>query len=722
MHEKTLENWVKDELEKLRARVSELESREDQLLKKLRHKEAFYLKILDELPINIFLEDSDGHTIFANKQACEANGLKLEELVGKTVHDFFPEYIANKVRQDDLQVWEEKRLITQEVITGFKGKESHALTGKTIIHINESEEDFLLGFALDISDRVRAETLLRESEEKFRNLIEQAADSLFLLDLHGQIINVNSAACELLGYTKEELLQKKGNVLFNTLSNKISTIFKDVSGNKSSHFEDKIKGKEAIDISVDINLRQVQIGDRPLFLAMCRDIRDKKKAEAMMEHMAYHDALTGLPNRWFIESKLQHILTFNDGLETRFGILLLDLDRFKVINDSLGHQSGDLLLKKVTERLQKVMEEGCVLARFGGDEFIVLVPKLQENKRVCMISEKIMGIMEEPFTIHDQKFTVTTSIGISIYPEDGMDANTLIKNADLAMYRSKDQGRNEYTFFNVSMNEFAIDRMDKEILLRQALENNEFVLYYQPKMNIHTGDFQGVEALIRWKKNNEILYPDSFIHIAEETGLIVPIGEWVIREACRQCKAWHDSGMDKIMVSVNISMQQFHKQKLEELIAAILQETQLSPESLELELTESTVMKNPKEAAIVLNNLKALGISISIDDFGTGFSSLSYLKHFPIDILKIDRSFITNLEWDEANTAIASAVISMARSLNMKVVAEGIETKEQLDFLKGKNCDFAQGYLISRPLEESHITHFLERNLKYNNKTATLHQ
>jgi EAL domain-containing protein (putative c-di-GMP-specific phosphodiesterase class I) len=262
------------------------------------------------------------------------------------------------------------------------------------------------------------------------------------------------------------------------------------------------------------------------------------------------------------------------------------------------------------------------------------------------------------------------------------------------------------------MKEDAIERMDKEILLRKALDENEFVLHYQPKMDILTGKIQGMEALIRWKNDQgKILYPDSFIDIAEETGLIVPIGDWVIREACQECKRWQDAGLTDLSVSVNLSLQQFHKQNLEQLIASVLEETGLSASSLELELTESTVMKHPAQAAIVLNNLKSLGVSISIDDFGTGFSSLSYLKHFPIDTLKIDKSFIMNLEWDEANTAIASAVISLAQSLNLRVVAEGVETKEQLDFLRSKNCNLAQGYFISKPLESIKALSFVQDNI-----------
>jgi diguanylate cyclase (GGDEF)-like protein/PAS domain S-box-containing protein len=699
------------EMDSLKKRIEDLEKIEAELMRKLRINDDYISKVLDALPINIFLEDPDGKTIFANEQACKANGKSKEELIGKTVYDFFPESIASDVRNGDLSVWENRRLTTREIKTGFQGKENYMFAGKTIIQLEESKEDFLLGFALDITDRIKAEQLLRESEEKFRSLVDQAADSFFLISPSGHIIDVNMTAIELLGYKKNELLKLTAEDLFIHLKDKITKRWK---GNKSYRFEDFILTKEKEEVPADINVRQVKIGGQPYFLALCRDIRDKKQAEELMEHMAYHDALTGLPNRWYTQTWLEGRLVNSLSGKKPFGILLIDLDRFKVINDSLGHHAGDLLLQRVSVQLQEAIgkEKGNILARFGGDEFMILLPDAKSAKDAFVVCERIMEIMTEPYYIYDQKFNITASIGICLFPEDGQDVNTLIKNADMAMYRSKEQGRNCYSLFNPSMKEDAIERMDKEILLRKALDENEFVLHYQPKMDILTGKIQGMEALIRWKNDQgKILYPDSFIDIAEETGLIVPIGDWVIREACQECKRWQDAGLTDLSVSVNLSLQQFHKQNLEQLIASVLEETGLSASSLELELTESTVMKHPAQAAIVLNNLKSLGVSISIDDFGTGFSSLSYLKHFPIDTLKIDKSFIMNLEWDEANTAIASAVISLAQSLNLRVVAEGVETKEQLDFLRSKNCNLAQGYFISKPLESIKALSFVQDNI-----------
>ncbi|MEH7301740.1 putative bifunctional diguanylate cyclase/phosphodiesterase [Neobacillus drentensis] len=570
-------------LEELQLRIDELEKREVELQKQLRLHTSLHSRVLDALPINVFLEDPEGRTIFANKQACLANGLSLDELVGKTVFDFFPQHIAQLNREIDLEVWEERRLITREAKVGFQGKESIMFSGKTIIELPESGKDFLLGFGLDITDL--------------------------------------------------------------------------------------------------------------------------KKAEKKIEHMAYHDALTGLPNRWFIKAYLEKYLhDFPMGNNQILGVVLLDLDHFKVINDSLGHQAGDALLQAVAERLRDTVGKENILARFGGDEFVLIIPNVSSLDMVNELCDYILDVMKEPFWINKQRFTISPSIGICLHPEHGSDMNNLIKNADLAMYHSKEKGRNCYSLFVPNMKVHAMVRMDMEINLRQALEKQEFVLHYQPKMNLKTGRISGMEALIRWKSDeNKLLYPDTFISIAEESGLIVPIGEWVLRKACSECKMWHDAGFDELTVSVNISPAQFQKQNLEEVISVILFETGLPPRALELELTESTVMKEPELASKILKNLKSLGISISIDDFGTGFSSLSYLKNFPIDTLKIDKSFIMNLGYDEENSAIVTAVIALAHILKLKVVAEGVETLDQLDFLQLGACDLAQGFYISKPVEINSI-------------------
>ncbi|WP_051120149.1 sensor domain-containing protein [Bacillus sp. 1NLA3E] len=454
------------ELEELRSQNTELEREKQELSKKIRVNESLYLSVLDALPINIFLEDPEGHTIFANREACQSNGIALKDLIGKTVFDFFPRPIAEINRALDLEVWHQRKLITKEVLAGFKGEKHHMFSGKTIIHINESKEDFLLGFGLDISDRVRTEALLRESEEKFRSVIEQASDSIFLIGMDGRFKDINPTACEVLNYSKEEFLSMSTELVFSRIPEKIKLLHNVSNENLSSNFEDIMTGKNNTLIPVDINIRLITIGEKKMFLALCRDISDKKRAEAQIKHMAYHDALTELPNRWFIQSYLQDFISNNDTNKPILGVFLLDLDYFKIINDSLGHDAGDLLLIEVSKRLGTATENiDSVLGRFGGDEFIFLVPHLSSKDDISMLCEKIMREMYEPFIIFDQKINISASIGVSLYPKDGEDLNTLIKNADLAMYGSKDQGRSCYNLYNPNMKTQAIERMDLEILL-----------------------------------------------------------------------------------------------------------------------------------------------------------------------------------------------------------------------------------------------------------------
>ncbi|WP_147534623.1 sensor domain-containing protein [Bacillus marasmi] len=688
-----------DNIELLRSQIERLKQKNLELEKQIRIKESLYLSVLDALPINIFLEDPEGRTIFANRNACEIHGLKTDDLIGKTVFDFFPQHIAEINRAYDMEVWKQRKLITKEVPAGFKGETHHMFTGKTILHINESNQDFLLGFGLDITDRVRVEDKLKESEEKFRNVIEQAADSIFLIGTNGMLIDLNPIACEVLGYSKNELLQMNIDSLFKSLAMELNSLVLNDENHSIANLEDYLISKGQVYVPVDINIRLIKIGDKKVYVALCRDIREKKRAEAQIEHMAFHDALTDLPNRWYIQSYINHYISNQNNTKERLGFILLDLDYFKVINDSLGHDAGDMLLMEVAHRLQMTINNTKnILARFGGDEFIILLPHITNEQEVLSLSDNINSQLSKPFIILGDKFNISASIGISLYPTDGEDLNSLIKNADLAMYHSKEKGRGCFSLYNPIMKMKAIERMDLDIQLREALKSTDFFLHYQPKLNLKTGQVNGMEALIRWKnQHNRILYPDSFIQIAEETGLINQLGEWVLREACFQCKEWHDRGYNDLTISVNISPKQFQQNNLEELIISVLDETGLPPWSLELELTEGIVMKDPEAAVHVLTKLKDLGIKISIDDFGTGFSSLSYLKLFPIDTLKIDKSFIMNLGEDMPSSKIVLAIISLAHSLNLDVVAEGVENLEQFDFLMESDCDVAQGYFISKP-------------------------
>jgi diguanylate cyclase (GGDEF)-like protein/PAS domain S-box-containing protein len=455
-------------------------------------------------------------------------------------------------------------------------------------------------------------------------------------------------------------------------------------------------------------------------IVSAHDITDRKLAEELkrkheekIEHLAYHDVMTNLPNRaLFLERLGQVLAQGNRDSSIQAAILFADLDRFKTINDTLGHATGDELLRHMAARMRDVLREGDTVARLGGDEFVILLPRLLTAQEAAQVAAKSVEIMAAPFLIHGHELHVTTSLGISLYPKDGEDVETLLKHADTALYQAKNLGRNQYQFFNRSMNAQAHERLLLENSLRKALERNEFMLYYQPQVDLRTGKTTGIEALIRWKHpEHGMIFPNDFIPIAEETGMINEIAEWVIKTACRQVSTWQKSGFigSHFRVAVNLSARQLQLARLPEMIRTILKKTELKPEFLELEITESNLMADPESAIVILQKLHNMGIHITVDDFGTGYSSLAYLKRLPIDRIKIDRSFVNDIPGDENDVAIVQAILAIAQQLNMHVLAEGVETIEQRNFLLEQNCEEAQGYLFSKPLSPEDCSEFLEK-------------
>lgn len=431
------------------------------------------------------------------------------------------------------------------------------------------------------------------------------------------------------------------------------------------------------------------------------DITATQAMAVKMAHLAQHDFLTNLPNRALLNDRIAQAIGLAKRRETHLAILFLDLDNFKHINDSLGHAIGDMLLKSVTERLCACVRSSDTVSRQGGDEFVILVTDDKSAENAAFTAEKLLKSLATPHSINKHELYVTTSIGISSYPADGTDAETLIKNADTAMYQAKERGRNNFQFFKPEMNVRAVERQVIEANLRLALIRNEFSLHYQPKINLESGVITGAEALLRWTHPQwGMVPPIRFINIAEDCGVIIPIGRWVLREACAQTKQWQDAGLTIAAISVNISAVEFRRQDFVEGVRTILEETGLSPNCLQLEITESVLMHNAETSVAILQQLKDMGIQLAIDDFGTGYSSLSYLNQFPIDVLKIDQSFVNDIGTSktDGDGVIVSAVIAMGNSLNQKVIAEGIEKHGQLSFLKAQHCEEGQGYIFSRPL------------------------
>jgi len=446
----------------------------------------------------------------------------------------------------------------------------------------------------------------------------------------------------------------------------------------------------------------------------------RRQAEDRVRQLAYFDDITGLPNRAFFKERLTQALELARRHERKLALLFLDLDNFKRINDTLGHSTGDILLNEVAKRLLvnlrvsdailqgKPTADSKDVARLGGDEFIVLLGEIRQPTDAGLVATRLLESLARPVSLAGHDVTVTASIGVAVYPDDGETAETLLKNADMAMYFAKREGRNGFQFFTEAMNAAALKRLTTENLLRQALERGELSLHYQPQIDVAAGTLSGMEALLRWN-SAELgpISPADFIPLAEETGLILPIGEWVLRTACAQAKAWRDAGASLPRVAVNVSVRQFAQDRFPALVEAVLRETGLEPQALELEITESVLMKDGAAALDTLRELKKLGVQLAIDDFGTGYSSLSYLKQFPIDRLKIDRAFVCAVNTDPQDRAITTAVIAMADSMNLSVTAEGVETADQLQFLKTRNCAEVQGYYLSRPLPAGDAERFL---------------
>jgi diguanylate cyclase (GGDEF)-like protein len=451
--------------------------------------------------------------------------------------------------------------------------------------------------------------------------------------------------------------------------------------------------------------------DRELLLRSMRYSIERKRYQVQLEHQANYDALTGLPNRSLLNDRLRQAVYAQRG-QRNIAVAFMDLDHFKLINDSLGHSTGDKLLKGMAERLRAVLREGDTVGRVGGDEFVLILNDQTNEEVVFRTMQRIAAKVAEPIVIEGRELYVTCSAGISLYPQDGRDVDTLLRNADAAMYRAKEHGRANFQFYTSEMNERVSDRLALESALRRALERREFLLHYQEKVDLRTGEIIGAEALVRWSHPEwGLVRPARFIPIAEETGLIVPLGEWVVHEAARQARAWLDAGLDPGIVSVNLSARQFRQEGLVRSVSRILEETGLDPARLEMELTESMVMHNMETAVATLQGLKSLGVTLSVDDFGTGYSSLSYLKDLPIDTLKIDRAFVRDIGTGaEAEDGIlAQAIISLAHAMHLKVIAEGVETDAQVHFLKRHGCDQVQGFLYGEPVPPAEFARLLAR-------------
>ncbi len=548
--------------------------------------------------------------------------------------------------------------------------------------------------------RVRADTTLRQAATVF----ESTREGVVITDLTPRILTVNRAYTEITGYTPEEVRGRDPGMLKSGRQDDAFYQTMWASLQASGHWQGEIwnrrKNGEIYPQLLTISTVHDGEGVASHYVGVMTDISQLKQSEARLEHLAHYDPLTDLPNRLLLQSRLEHALERAERYQQQVAVLFIDLDRFKNVNDSLGHPVGDELLEALAKRLSNRLREDDTFGRLGGDEFLLLLENLDHPQDAAGVAQTMIQLLELPFELPSgHEVYVGASIGISLYPEDGSSATELIKNADVAMYQAKEQGRNTTRFYTPTLTVAAKERLDMESRLRRALANGEFLLHYQPQVDARTGALIGCEALLRWNSPEEgMISPLRFIPLAEETGLIVPMGEWVLRTACAQARAWMDAGQEPLVMAVNLSGRQLRQRDIARRVAGILEETGLPAGYLKLELTESMIMGHGEQAVDLLRALKELGLRLSIDDFGTGYSSLAYLKRFPIDELKIDQSFVRDIPHDLNDTEIAAAIIALARNLNLSVVAEGVETVEQLDFLSRQGCGAFQGYLFSRPM------------------------
>jgi diguanylate cyclase (GGDEF)-like protein/PAS domain S-box-containing protein len=556
----------------------------------------------------------------------------------------------------------------------------------------------------NITERKRLEQSLRKAEEKYRAIFEGAVVGIFQSTPEGRYINVNPAMAHMLGYdSPEELVASITDIsqqvyVDHEHREELTRLLRD--GGMVKNFECEVYRKDGSKMWFSANVRAVsEDGVLVGYEGTNEDINARKVAEERVQYLAYYDALTGLPNRTLLQDRLTKLLADAHRQKYKIALLFLDLDRFKDINDSLGHSVGDLLLKEVAERLKRWGREQDTVARLGGDEFLIALTHITDTSDAAVAAERLMDAMTAEFVIQGHSLHVSCSIGVSIFPEHSADCETLIKNADAAMYRAKDSGRNNFRFFTEDMNAQAVERLSLENSLRSALAKQQLFLMYQPEMDIATGRITGLEALLRWQHPElGLVPPDKFIRIAENSGLILPIGEWVLRTACSQARKWQDEGLPVVSVAVNVSAVQFRQENFCELIRKVLHESGLAPQYLELELTESLLLADEAVTFSVLQELRAMGLTLAIDDFGTGYSSFNYLRLFRVSKLKIDRTFIRDVTVNPDDAAITAGIIGMAKSLKLKVIAEGVENEAQMSFLRAHKCDEIQGYYFSKPL------------------------
>ena len=670
--------------------------------------DALLRLIADSVPALMAYYDLPGlRCQFANQGYAAYNGHTTESIIGLTVQEVISDkawaaiqpHVERSIRREHVKYTHEQT---------FPNGEVRMIEVNLIPHFDAHSQQ-LGSFVLitDITERWRAERTVRQSEERMRKFTE-ATDEAIVFHRDGIITDGNEALTRLTGYALPEVV---GLSIFNFISPEWRAVALDYTrSGREDPYEVTIRHKDGHAIPVEVVGKTMPLHHADYRIVVVRDITARKQAQEREAFITLHDSLTQLPNRHFLMEQLSQVLSLARRRHGRVAVLFMNLDHFKTVNDSLGHHAGDQLLRNVAERLRNGVSDADVVARLGGDEFVVVLTDIQTPDDAAMVADKLLDSMQGVFTVDHLPLTISPSIGISLFPDHGASADVLLRCADAAMQHAKESGRGNRQFYAASMDASALNVLHQERLLRDAIAHNGFVLHYQPQICLADGTLQGLEALVRWRHPERgLVGPGEFITFSESRGLITPIGRWVMREACRQLKAWQDEGLAPVPVAVNLSALEFRQRDVAAEIAAVLRETGLAPQYLDIELTESVLMHQTGQVLDTLNAIKALGVGISIDDFGTGYSSLAYLKRYPIDKLKIDRSFVADTPSNTDDVAIVTAIIQMGRSLQLQTVAEGVETQAQIELLAGLGCDLMQGFVVSAPLDAEATERWLRR-------------
>lgn len=647
----------------------------------------------------------DGRMLHGNAAALKFYGYDLESFTRLTIHDLdvhfrresWPQHWAALKRNRALTVTVQHRnaagvFYPVEVVDNYQSVDGHEFS-IAVIRLVEHRDD-----------RARRMQLMEFS-------VDQMTDSALWIARDGRIIFANDATCRNLGYTHDELVKMtvydiNPSVTPETWPGEWERLRK----HKTLTFETAHRRKDGRMMPAEVNLNLVQVYEQEYNCVFVRDITERKLHEAELTRLATHDVLTGLPNRNLLNDRIDHAILHAKRNKEYAGVMLVDLDKFKFVNDNMGHDAGDGLLKEVASRMKSILRASDTVSRLGGDEFVIVLEGVAHPEDCAVVGQKLMETIAKPMTVGESVMEIGASVGIAVYPLDGEDAASLMKNADIAMYQVKSEGRGKFQFYEREMGERASKHLSIITGLQEALKNDRFILHYQPVFDLKSRQLVAAEALLRWgDPGRGLIPPNEFIPVAEESGLIGAMGTWVIEEACRRNSQWQKDGMQVVPVSVNLSAYQLRSAEIVDVVRKALTHYALSPRLISFELTESMVMDNPERVIGILKEIKGLGVMIAIDDFGTGYSSLSYLQQFPIDVIKIDRSFVKHVSGDPKDAVIANAVINLAHGLGCKVLAEGVETAVQSDYLQSQGCDLGQGFFYGRPVPAKEFEQVLQR-------------